>query len=324
MKVLILILFIASCAQQELVESKTWCDETLRPEFSNFKEIKTSRTWFRTFEVGEKVIAIAEPYNYQEIISYLIIGDEKALLFDTGMGMDSMSVLVKELTDLPVIVLNSHNHYDHIGSNHEFDTVLSIGADYAIERAKNGIPHESMKHEVADDAFCADRLPSLDRDKYYSKPFKISELIKDGHQIDLGNRIIDVILSPGHMSDAIAVLDEKKGYLWTGDTFYLGPIWLFDEMTDLRAYEKTVSKFAELAPKLNKVFPAHNIPLADPIRLKELKDIFQFIKYGNPEDKSTEAYNSEGIESVKFDFEHFSFMIRKTALEAYRKSENEF
>jgi hypothetical protein len=48
-----------------------------------------SHPWFKVYPLGDSVYAIYEPYNWQEMISYLIIGSEKALLFDTGMGLDS-------------------------------------------------------------------------------------------------------------------------------------------------------------------------------------------------------------------------------------------
>ena len=316
--ILFFVLLLFSCTKENLVEKANWCDENLRAGLTKLKEIDEKNSWFKTYEVGENVYAIAEPYNFQEIISYLIIGKEKALLFDTGMGMDSISNVVKQLTNLPIVVLNSHNHYDHIGGNHEFKNILSMGVDYAIERSKNGIDHNGMKHEVADNAFCAERLPQLDRSTYTSRPFSISTIINDGHIIDLGDREIEVILSPGHMPDAIAIYDKKNGYLWTGDTFYLGPIWLFDKMTDLAAYENSIDKYAKLVPNLTKVFPAHNNPIAEPFHLTELKDALKFIKHGNPEKMSTGDYNTEGNKSVRFNFEHFSFMIRTAALENYK------
>ena len=51
------------------------------------------------------------------VYSYLIIGEEKALLFDTAYGMGNLREFVEGITQKPVIVVNSHGHFDHTGGN---------------------------------------------------------------------------------------------------------------------------------------------------------------------------------------------------------------
>jgi len=287
--------------------SSSWCDKELRPQLKNLTEIKTKRKWFRVHNVGDDVYAIAEPYNYQEVISYLVLGKEKALLFDTGMGLDSISIVVKGLTALPVIVLNSHTHYDHVGSNHEFDEIFAMNTGYTKANAAKGYGHELVKKEVAPDAFCLRRLPNTDTANYKIRPFKISKFIIDQFIIDLGGRKIKVTSTPGHTPDAIALLDEQNGYLWTGDTFYEGPIFLFSTETDLNAYQKSIRKLALMAAKLKKVFPAHNLPIADPRLLIEANSAFMEIKNGAIKGEMDEK-------TVLFKFEKFSFLIEKDLL----------
>lgn len=278
------------------------------------QQVSTQQAWFRVYEVGNDVYAIAEPYNFQEIISYLIIGSEKALLFDTGMGLSSISDVVKELTALPVTVLNSHTHYDHIGGNHEFDQVLAMNHPYTQNRADNGMPHAVVQHEVTTEALCLNQLPELDTAGYHIKPFGISEFIEDGSGIELGNRSLQVIAVPGHTPDAIALLDEAKGYLWTGDTFYEAPIWLFDEETDLQVYQQSITKLGKLAPELKTVFPAHNTPVASPERLRELVTAFDQVLSGEKQAANSGEGDQVSDDALLFEFEHFSFMIRKDLL----------
>lgn len=296
-----------------MTESNSWCDEADLTMYLGLEEIKTGSEWFKVFVVGENVYAIAEPYNYEEVISYLIIGTKKALLFDSGNGLGSISSLVKELTKLPVTVLNSHTHYDHIGGNHEFDSILALETEYTLHWAKNGWSHNLVKNEVAPDAICSNKLPDLDTANYRIKPFSISTFIKDGHIIELGQRTLEVISVPGHTPDALALLDREHGYLWTGDTFYAATIWLFFEGTDLDAYEESIGKLADLSASLKKLFPAHNTPVADPIRLIELVEAFDQVMTGTKKAKETSksglpVYDEE--EKVIYEFEHFSFLIR--------------
>lgn len=125
---------------------------------------------------------------------------------------------------------------------------------------------------------------------------------------NLGNRKLKIIAVPGHTPDAIALWDEESGYIWTGDTFYEAPIWLFDEGTDLNEYKKSIQKLAKLSPTLKKVFPAHNTPVAEPVRLEELVQAFDKVLNGAKEP------DQEDGASLVFEFEHFSFVIRKTLL----------
>jgi glyoxylase-like metal-dependent hydrolase (beta-lactamase superfamily II) len=285
-----------------------WCDKELRPALKTLKEIKTNRDWFKVYFVGDSVYAIAEPYNYQEIISYLIVGKQKALLFDTGMGLDSISLLAKELTTLPITVLNSHTHYDHIGGNNEFENVIAMNTAFTKKNAANGYSHDIMKGEVTPEAFCIKHLPNADTARYAIKPFTISRFINDGDTINLGEKILTVIAAPGHAPDAIALYDERAGYLWTGDSFYEGPIWLFAEGTDLAAYEKSIQKLSMLVPKLKYIFPAHNTPVAEPKELVEANTAFQEIKNGTKKGKE----NAD--ETMLFEFGKFSFLIGKDNL----------
>lgn len=296
-------------------QNEDWCDQLLRAQFSELQEISTRSDWFKVYQVDQDVFAIAEPYNFQEVISYLILGDEKALLFDTGMGMQSIKSVVEELTSLPVIVMNSHTHYDHIGGNYEFDTILAMNTQYTIGRSERGINHSLVEHEVAEGAICLEKAKAFDTASYHIKPFKISRLITHEHIIDLGNRKLEVIASPGHTPDAVVLIDKKNGLMWTGDTFYEGPIWLFDPETDLVLYQQSVERLYKKSKGLKKVFTAHNTPVADPIRLKQLRDAFTQVMDGKKSPKATESSEHVSDEAIAFEFDHFSFFIRRDRLE---------
>jgi glyoxylase-like metal-dependent hydrolase (beta-lactamase superfamily II) len=290
------------------VASADWCHRKPRPGLENLTEVKTKRPWFKVYRTGNSVYAILEPYNYQEVISYLILGKQKALLFDTGMGLDSISPVVRELTSLPIIVLNSHTHYDHIGGNYEFDNILAMNTDFTRNNAKNGYSHPAVRQEVAPDAFCLRCLPKIDTTNYHIKPFKISKFISDRYTIELGGRNIRVIATPGHTVDEIALFDVENNYLWTGDSFYEGPIFLFDEGTDLTAYQKSIGILASIAPGLKAVFPSHNLPLADPKLLITADKAFAEVRNGKKEGVPDEN------NTLLFKFGTFSFLIKKNLL----------
>ena len=79
------------------------------------------------------------------MISYLAIGEEAAALIDTGYGMGDIKGLAEELTDLPLIVITTHTHVDHIWQNHRFERVAVYDHPFARENADMGRGHESVK-----------------------------------------------------------------------------------------------------------------------------------------------------------------------------------
>lgn len=89
-----------------------------------------------------------------------------------------------------------------------------------------------------------------------------------------------MIVTPGHTPDAIALLDRANGLLFSGDTYYPAPIWLFRPETDLAAYDASIRKLAALAPQLKMVLGAHNIPVAPPSVLRQLVTAFEAVRAG--------------------------------------------
>jgi glyoxylase-like metal-dependent hydrolase (beta-lactamase superfamily II) len=79
------------------------------------------------------VFAIYEPKQFEEVISYLILGERRALLFDTGLGVGKISTVVGRLTPLAVTVVNSHTHFDHVGGNAEFKDIWNHDLLYTLK-----------------------------------------------------------------------------------------------------------------------------------------------------------------------------------------------
>lgn len=273
--------------------SAKWCDELPRAEYASLRRVGVNSDWFEVWDVGKGVFALYEPKQWQEKVSYLVLGTEKALLFDTGTGISSISEVVAQLTDLPIIVLNSDTHPDHTGGNSEFSSILAMDTEFTRERTK-GYPNERVRGELAPEALCAPLPPGVSQDDFLIRPWSISQAVTDGHVINLGGRQLKIVGIPGHTPDSIALLDSAAGYLWTGDSFYEGTIWLFFPETDLDAYAKSVERLAALVPRLARVLPAHNAPVSDPIRLIELRDVFAAIQDGSlngiPSDGGTVRY----------------------------------
>jgi glyoxylase-like metal-dependent hydrolase (beta-lactamase superfamily II) len=279
-----------------------WCNSQPRPAYGKLERVKIPDPWFEVYKIRPGIFAIYEPHQFEEVISYLVIGTEKALLFDTGMGISNIKAVVDGLTGLPVSVVNSHTHNDHVGDNWRFADVYGMPTDFTRMNAKGSTA--DAQAELIPGQICGTLPAGFDAKSYRTRAFQISHWLHDGDRINLGDRTLEVISAPGHTPDSIALLDERNGLLFTGDTFYLGPIYLYRPETNLNAYVSSVRRLAELAPRLELLLPAHNVPVAEPSYLPRLLDAIQ--KVGSGQVKSVPR---EGIEEYRF--EGFSFLLSR-------------
>ena len=290
-----------TCFAQSMV-SPDWCHALPRPEYKSLERVPVSDAWFEVYKPADGVFAIYEPHQSEETIGYLITGQKRALLFDTGMGISDVKKLTVELTKLPIIVLNSHTHDDHVGGNWEFDTIYGMDTDFTRNNARGS--KEDAQAEIASGEICGSLPAGFDAKVYQTRPWKIKRYIHDGERIDLGGRTIEVIATPGHTPDAISLLDRANGLLFTGDTYYPAPIWLYRPETDLDAYAASIQRLAALAPQIKLVLGAHNVPIAQPTVLPRLVTAFAAVRTG----KATRVREQRGV--VTYSFDGFLFLLR--------------
>ncbi len=295
------LLFLAICLTPSLAAQQAeWCKNLPRPAYSKLERVPTADPWFEVYKIRPGVFAIYEPHQLEEVISYLVLGNDKALLFDTGMGISNIQGVVAGLTKLSVSVVNSHTHNDHVGDNWRFNDVYGMDTDFTRANARGS--RQDAQDELAPNEICGDLPAGFDAKVYATKAFHITHWLHDGDKIELGGRTLKVIGTPGHTPDAIALLDEKNGLLFTGDTFYPGPIYLFRPETDMGAYVASVQKLAAMASQLQLLLPAHNVPVADPGYLPKVVTAIQKVRRGE-----VKAVPKDG--KHEYMFEGFSFLM---------------
>lgn len=291
--------------QNRGADKDNWWDSLPRKEWSAFERIDQDQDWFEVYRVAEGVFAIYEPGQFEEVISFLITGEQRALLFDTGLGIGDMRRLVEQLTDLEIVVLNSHTHYDHIGGNYQFETIYGRDTAYTRKRME-GSPPEAVA-EFLREGWVWKPLPEgFAADEFRSRPFGISRIVDEGDVIDLGGRRLHVMNTPGHAPDAICLLDRDNRILFTGDTFYLAPLYAHIEGSDFDDYVRTAARLAGLTDDIDVVMTSHNVPVAEPRYMQQLGAAFAAIRAGTADDYAV----SDGFREYRFD--GFSIIVDKT------------
>lgn len=158
--------------------------------------------------------------------SFLLEGEDRALLIDTGMGIGNLKACVRGLTKLNVVVVNTHGHPDHAGGNLEFDECYMHPADARWYRQ-----------------MCTREFRTADVRRILNEP--ATELcdalldmapmplpIADGTEIDLGGRKVQVIATPGHTAGSICLLDCRTQALFAGDSLSANAVWMYDEYSE--------------------------------------------------------------------------------------------
>ena len=254
---------------------KPWEKDLPRAQWNTFKKIHQSQPWFEVVDVLPKIYAIYEPYQFQEVISYLIIGEQKALLWDSGTGIGDMKQLVNELTKKEVMVLNSHCHFDHIGGNHLFSDVVVFDHPDMISIMEHGVSQKLLDEQLGADTY-SDNSPVA-----YHKVIHRRcnyRTCKENDVFDLGRRRWKVIHTPGHSSDSIMLVNEEEKVLMTGDSYYPATLYCFDESL----FDEYVSTMRTCANQYSEyvLLTSHNEPKRDGLKLKEAACFLEMIQKG--------------------------------------------
>ena len=115
-------------------------------------------TTFRLTWLGEGLFRIENNAVHMD----LLVGTHQALLWDTGYGYDDLYTLVRRITDLPLFVVNSHGHVDHVCGNCQFDSVFIHEADMELCRFHNSPPvsNAPVLFRFAERLFCRGTHPA--------------------------------------------------------------------------------------------------------------------------------------------------------------------
>lgn len=161
--------------------------------------------------------------------SFLFEGDTKAMLIDTGFGTLQIREMVAELTDLPVLLVNTHTDRDHTGGNKDFKPVYMHPAE--MDHYKNALPAGCRMEDV--------------------RP------LWEGDIIDLGLWKFEVILTPGHTPGSIMLLEREKRMLISGDSIQDGNIYMFGAGRNIQAFQESLKKVIAMAEAVDTIWPSH-------------------------------------------------------------------
>lgn len=215
--------------------------------------------------------------NQWKSFQYLLIGENKALLIDTGYGEGDIRSIVEEITRLPIMVINTHGHFDHTGGNGCWP-VAWMGEASQVD--------------------CKSGFSPIHRTWASKKKYSDYEtcVLSDGATIDLGNETLEVLSIPAHHDGSIALLAQENRILFTGDEFESGQVLILKKRSD-PAFLPTIERHLANAERLlsrreeyDYLVPAHNGYMLDPDRyLKDFIALDQEILHDTAKEKPNTA-----------------------------------
>jgi glyoxylase-like metal-dependent hydrolase (beta-lactamase superfamily II) len=288
-----------------------------------------AREWFHVAEVEPGLHLVAEPGH---VFSWLVSGSERCVLIDTGLGLADIAAAIEPVASAPTIVVNSHVHFDHVGGNELFDHVEmhELGPEW-IEFATRD-EEVSGYREVAEGMYGSwQRLREADRDGWFligpdetMRPWPRERLVElgwwiappgpdhlltEGDTVELGDRKLRVIHTPGHAPDHICLLDEAEGILFAQDQAYYGPLLIYERGTDPATYARSARRLAdELAGTIRIVYTAHSLrPSVPPRFLGDLADAAESVAAGDAPVSPMRGMLGEPVQGA--DFGYFSILV---------------
>jgi glyoxylase-like metal-dependent hydrolase (beta-lactamase superfamily II) len=232
--------------------------------------------WFQVTQLAPDLFRITEPrcHRWVRANSFLILGRQRDILVDSGMGVAALRPVVDRLSSRPRLLFTTHAHIDHVGSHPEFpDCEILVHPAEADELARPGrqglrFPKRSAE-EIAElrrsgiepSEFMLEAVPfaGYDLETYRRAPVTPTRLVSEGDIVDTGDRQFEVLHLPGHSPGSIALWERSSASLFSGDAIYDGVIVDNLPGSDIKIYRATMKRLAELP--VAQVFGGHNAPM---------------------------------------------------------------
>lgn len=178
-----------------------------------------------------------------KVSMFLLIGAEKALLIDSGYGLLDLPTLIREITDKPVTLVNTHGHLDHANGSWQFERAYLRSEDLEVYR-------DHADPELLKKSFRGKADPKRLNAMIASNPAQMM-ILDDIRGFDLGERSITVIHMPGHTRGSVCLLDEVNHAAFTGDNLCRS-IWLsLPESTSVGEYKSVLEALLSVLQNKN-------------------------------------------------------------------------
>jgi glyoxylase-like metal-dependent hydrolase (beta-lactamase superfamily II) len=201
--------------------------------------------YWRVQKIAPDTWAIGEPQDDPDNYEYLLVGKTRALLIDAGATARDIRPVLAGLTQLPVMVIPTHLHSDHTNGLRHFSSIAMIDLPETRSRMREGFFHLGRYQVMGS----PDGTPP--------SVFPVTEWVKPDGDIDLGERRVQVLWTPGHTATSASIHDAAAKLLFTGDLIYTTSLYAFMADSSLSAYAATTQRLLTIIPADTRIYGAH-------------------------------------------------------------------
>lgn len=198
---------------------------------------------------------------------FVIVGEEKALVVDTGTGIGDLRDTILRITDKPYEVVLTHGHPDHIGGADRFDKVWLHPDDwFMLDPEKNSkAPTLAYRKNYADiiskrEKKFYDYDPETDLHEWEKAPELLP--LKDRQEFDLGGRVVTAYHCPGHTPGEMVLIDDKTKTLLIGDAcncnLLVNAGWKETPRESVRAMMEALEEIVKLHDLYSHIYNSHH------------------------------------------------------------------
>ena len=152
----------------------------------------------------------------------MLLGKGKACLIDTGLGVANIKKVIDKITSLPILVVTTHVHWDHIGGHRYFDEFAVHEEELKWIKDEFPLPLSVVKQNLLNGNCEFPNSFTIEEYKIFSGMPKM--ILDDGDEIDLGKRTVKVLHTPGHSPGSLSFYDCDERIVFSGDALFRGSI----------------------------------------------------------------------------------------------------
>ncbi len=258
----------------------------------------------KILQLDESTWRIAEGFGGSRTYMYLVAGREKAALIDTGFGLTDMARVARRLTEKPVIVLSTHGHLDHIGSNYRFGEVYLSPFDEALFQEHT---RYDVRRDFAQGLLKEYNAPQwllnmpvvhgISERAFYVPTNENRRPLEDGAIFDLGERTLEAVSTPGHTLGSFCFLERDRHRLYTGDSVCdEGVLLHFDTSAPVSVFHESMMKLEGTSGLYDEIWPGHHLA---PLTKKHLKAYIELCEDIMENKCRPEAFQSAAGEGLR-------------------------
>lgn len=244
--------------------------------------------YFTSELITERIIRITE---ISGVMMYLVIGDKKAALLDSGVGMKGLKEFVKSLTDKEVITILTHGHIDHIAGACAFPEVYLNALDYELA-SQHLVKGKQLEHMImsGNGQMLNEELAFIPLSTPKYKDLSVGDVF------DLGGVTLEICEGAGHTKGQITILIPEEKTLLLGDACNDFIFMFLPEAGEIMAYREMLVRLNNTVQnRFERIIISHGTGWVPGNIMNEVIAVCDEIIAGTSDDIPFEALGEKGF-----------------------------